>query len=260
VVLRRIGEISLRDLSAIGRIQGREGLPYPFACTHPHDRHDKRASAVADELEHGELSVFRDWTDAYVVAEIWVACRVHHSDPDSADRRILAYRAGETGYLGTQRNYKDVVEVSALAALDLGAAIAGSVGLTQPGTRPRIVVPGYVDIFGRGDATGYDSRDDEYSVQVAAERSSQPAHDVVADDQVTAVATVQSRWQPPRRWGVDWTKNYVACIQVEGDGDYIYTPDFSHAVPVTEQLLGGRIDRLIAEDVSTLRLRGGLAT
>jgi hypothetical protein len=75
----------------------------------------------------------------------------------------------------------------------------------------------------------------------------------VADDQVAAVATIQTRWQPPRSWGVDWTKNFVAWIRVEADGDYIYTSDFSHAVPLTERHLRGLIDRLIAEDVSALR-------
>jgi hypothetical protein len=77
---------------------------------------------------------------------------------------------------------------------------------------------------------------------------------VVGDDQVTAIATIQSRWKPPRTWGVDWTKNFIACIQIDGDGDYIYTPDFSHAIPLTEQFLSERIDRLIAEDISARRL------
>jgi hypothetical protein len=256
VVLRRIGEINACDLAAIGRIQGRDGLPYPFGCTHPHHRHDEGISSVADRLDHGELRVFREWTDAYVAADIWVACRVHQSDPDTEDRRILAYRAGETGYFAAQRN-NNVVEVSALSALELGAAIADSVGLTQPGMRARIVIPGYVEIFGRRAATAYDDRDDEgYSVRVAVHRSSQPAHEMVANDQVTSVATIQSRWQPPRRWGVDWTKNFITFIQIDGDGDYIYTPDYSHAIPLTEQLLSERIDRLIAEDIAALRHHG----
>lgn len=252
--MRPIGEINLCDLTAIARLQGRESLPYPFACTHPPDQHDKRISTAADRFDHGELSVFREWIGDYVSAQIWVACRVHHSRADAADRRILAYRAGETGYLATQRNDKGVVDVSALSALDLGAAIASSVGLAQPGTWPRIIIPGYVEMFGHRVATEYDDCGDAvYSASVAVHRSPRSAHEVVDDDRVTAVATIQSRWQPPRRWGVDWTKNFITFIQVDGDGDYIYAPDFSHAVPLDEQLLSGRIDELIVEDVSALR-------
>jgi hypothetical protein len=250
-----VGEINLCDLEMIGRLQGQEGLPYPFGHTHPHKRHDERISSVADRLAHGDLGAFREWTEAYVTADIWVACRVHHSSTDRSGRRILAYRAGEAGYLASQRGNDDMVEVSRLSALDLGAAIAGSVGLTRPGMQPRIVIPGYVGYFANRASTEYDDgQDDEvYSVRVTAHRSTQPTHPVVADEDVTAIATIQSRWQPPRQWGVDWAKSVVVCAQIDSDGDYIYTPDFSHAVPLTEQFLSGRIDSLIAEDISARR-------
>jgi hypothetical protein len=253
VVLHRVGEINLCDLEMVGRLQGQEGLPYPFGHTHPHKRHDEPLSSVADRLAHGDLSAFREWIGAYIDAEIWVACRVH--SVDSPDRRILAYRAGEAGYLACQRSNDDMVEISRLSALDLGAAVAGSVGLTRPGTRPRIVIPGYVGYVADLGSTEYDHGDDDevYAVRVAVHRSSQPTHSVVADEDVTAIATIQSRWQPPRQWGVDWAKSVVVCTQIDGDGDYIYTPDFSHAVPLTEQSLSGRIDGLIAEDISARR-------
>jgi hypothetical protein len=80
------------------------------------------------------------------------------------------------------------------------------------------------------------------------------------DESVTALATIQSRWQPPRRWGVDWAKNVIVCIQIDADGDYIYTQDYSHAVPLTEQFLGERIDSLIAEDISALQRERGIPT
>jgi hypothetical protein len=254
VALRRVGEISLCDLMAIGRLRGQDGLPYPFGHTHPHKQHGNCISSVADRLDNGDLSAFGDWIDAYVAAEIWVACRVHHAGADTPDRRILAYRAGEAGYLASQRSNDDVVEVSGLSALDLGAAIAESVDLTEPGTRPRIIVPGYVGYFAHRAAADNDDSDDHvYSVRVADHRSAQPAHPVVADEEVTAIATIQSRCQPPRTWGVDWTKSFLAFVQINADGDYIYTSDFSHAVPLTEKFLGERIDTLIAEDISALR-------
>jgi hypothetical protein len=247
-----VGEISVDDLAALGRLQGQEGVPYPFGYT-PHKQRREPRSSVAD------LSVFREWTDAYVAAEIWVACRVHHSDADIPGRRILAYRAGETGYLACQRSNDDTIEVSRLPALDLGTAIASAVGLAAPGKQPRIVIPGYIGYFAGATASHYDDGDDDeaFAVRVVAHRSSRPADAVVADDKVTAVATIQSRWQPPRKWGVDWAKSFIAWIHVDADGDYIYTPEFSHAIPLTEQVLRERIDRLIAEDVSALRRRRG---
>jgi hypothetical protein len=261
VVLRRVGEVNLCDLAAIGRLQGREGLPYPFAHTNPQSQHEEGTSAVADRLEHGDLSAFQEWTDAYVAADIWVACRVHHSSAGTPDRRILAYRAGEAGYLACQRSNDDMVEVSKLSAVELGAAIVTSVGLTEPGAQPRIVIPGYVGYFADRAVTEYDHSDDDevYSVRVAAHRLSQPTHPETADEDVTAVATIQSRWQPPRQWGVDWAKSVVVCIQIDADGDYVYTPDFSHAVPLTEHLLRERIDSLITEDISALRREGRIA-
>jgi hypothetical protein len=254
VVLHRVGEINLCDLEMIGRLQGQEGLPYPFGTTHPREQHDERIPSVAERLEHGDLSAFREWAETYVAADIWVACRVHHSSADRHGRRILAYRAGEAGYLACQRSNSDIVDVSRLSALDLGAAIAGAVGLTEPGTQPSLVIPGYVGYFGHRAATEYDDSDDEvWPVLVAAHRPPQPVHSVVADENVTAITTIQSRWQPPRHWGVDWTKNVIVYLQIDGDGDYVYRPDFSHAVPLTEHLLSERIDGLIAEDIAALR-------
>ena len=71
-----------------------------------------------------------------------------------------------------------------------------------------------------------------------------PTAAMVSNADVAALATVQSHCQPARSSGVDWDKNFAVWVQVRGDGDYIYNPDFSHAVPVTEQNLSERIDRL----------------
>jgi hypothetical protein len=124
----------------------------------------------------------------------------------------------------------------------------------RPGrTQPGIAIPGYVGYFAH-EATSGD--DEVYAVHVG-DPSSQHEHPVVDDGDVTAVAIIQSRWQPPRTWGVDWTRAVLVCVQTESDGDYIYTSDFSHAVPVTERVLSERIDELIAEDTETAARASG---
>ena len=71
--------------------------------------------------------------------------------------------------------------------------------------------------------------------------------------EVSAYSTVQSHWLPTRKWGFDGRKNSVVWIRVIDDGDYMYAPDFSHAVPMTAMALHQRVDELIAEDVAILR-------
>lgn len=256
--LRWVGEIGLDDLAAVCRSSGQDGLPYPLGPSHPHRQHDGSVAVVVDRGHGVDLNAFREWTDAYVAADIWVSCRVHHSSAAIPDRRIFAHRAGDAGFLASQHG--NDVAVSAMSAFNLGVAVAGSVGLTEPGSHQRVVVPGYVGYFADPIAVEDSDDDSVRSVRVAADQPSAPAHSVVADDEVTAIATIQSRWQPARRWGVDWTKNLIACVHADADGDYIYAPDFSHAVPVTEQSLGERIDRLIADDISALRRQHGIAS
>jgi hypothetical protein len=64
--------IDLRDLSAINRLHGRDGLPYPFAHAHPHQQSEKLSAAIVDRLDHGDLGELRGWMDACIAAE----CRV----------------------------------------------------------------------------------------------------------------------------------------------------------------------------------------
>lgn len=66
------------------------------------------------------------------------------------------------------------------------------------------------------------------------------------------LGTVQSRCQPKGVWSVDWTRDAVVWVRIDGDRDYIYTPDYSQAVPVTPPTLRKRIDQLIAADVAVL--------
>lgn len=255
--MRPVGEIELSDLATIGRLAGHEGLPYPFAHTRASD--GERQAFVSERFDNRDFAEFREWTDAYVAADIWVTCRVHHRSADMADGRILGFRGGDVGYLARQRS-DDVVEIFALPADDLGAASSGLAGLIRPGPHPRIVVPGYIGYFDQPthDRVAEDEHLDVVSVLTAVNQPAPPNHRLVADDDVAAIAIIQSRCQPAREWGVDWGRPLVACVHVDDEGDYIYAPDFSHAVPVTVSALGDRIDRLIADDITALSRRRGV--
>lgn len=252
---QRIGGIGLDELAEVSRLRGLEGLPYPFARTEVGATDRDRRATVAGRLRGGDLSVFGAWADAYVDADIWVTCRVHHRDAAIPGRRVLAYRTGETGYVA-QQHRSSAVEIFEMAATELAGAVSAAVGLTNPGARPAVVVPGYVGYFAPSEADFDHEADDVTSVRVAVQDTGSP-HTEVPDDAVTAITTIQSRWRPPRRWGVDWTGAVIAAIHLDGDGDYAYTEDFGHALPVTTHQLAERIDALIADDLSELRRRRG---
>ncbi|MHC9292927.1 ESX secretion-associated protein EspG [Mycobacterium sp. LTG2003] len=257
--MRPVGEIELTDLAALCRLAGHDGLPYPFARSGALDDSSERRSSVAERVQNGDLAEFRDWADAYVAADIWLAGRIHHSDPRIADGRILGFRCGDNGYLACQRS-DDVVEIFSLPADDLGAECADLVEPAAPGTHPRIVVRGYVGYF--APSTDAQITEDEdagvASVLTAVNRPASPKHQKVADDDVAAIAIIQSRCQPARDWGVDWTKPIIACLYIEGDGSYVYVPDFSYAVPVVVPALADRIDRLIADSLADLAYQRGI--
>jgi hypothetical protein len=179
---------------------------------------------------------------------------VNYREKAKPDTRVLAFRAGQFGFCATQRRDVDVVDVYQVSPYDLGAAICGSVQLSQPGNLPRISVPKYVNYFGSPAA---DLEDDDFELAVfdAVPNDAGPAVAEVPNRGVACLGTVQSRCRPARSWGMDWHKNLVAWVQINDDGDYIYQPGFEHAVPMTEQTLVSRIDQLIAEDVAVLRQR-----
>lgn len=257
VALNRVGSIDLIDLVGICELQGRDGLPYPFWRTQPSSTIDDDAVSVAGRFADGDLRIFRAWAEAYLHADIWVTCRVNYAN-DDPDMRILAYRADQSGFLATQQPGEDVVDVYTVSPYELGAAIAGSVDLAQPGTRPRIVIPGYIAQYTDTASTRTDEVD--YTIRfspVGGARSGRSRLAVPAAD-VSVMTTVQSRCRPAREWGTDWGDKLVVAVRVNDDGDYVYAPDFSHATPMRAQDLSQRIDRLIAHDVATLRQQRGL--
>jgi hypothetical protein len=251
---RLVGSIGLADFAALCDLQGYERLPYPFAHTAPVPQGGPSGAGtqeIAERFSNGDLRVFAPWIEAFPRADIWVECRVHHRS-GLADTRLLAHRADESGFVATQRTTEDVVDVYAVSAYDLGPAIAGSVGLTKPGRRPEIVIPRCVNYFA---VAGVDSADDCVAVRVPV---AGPTRVRVRDSQVAALATVQSRHQPARSWGVDWAETFLVWVRVDDDGDYIYDAAFRHAEPMSERRLSERIEGLIAADVAALRRRRGL--
>ncbi|OSC24997.1 hypothetical protein B8W67_19275 [Mycolicibacillus koreensis] len=209
-------------------------------------------ATLADRLDHGDLRPFCAWLDAYVPADIWVECRVNYISEDP-DIRMLAYRVGQSGFFAVQRRDEDVVDVFALSPYELGAAVAAAAEMRRPGVHPKIFIPGLLDDRRvSADAVGYKD-DDEYEytpVRVAAPRRS---GSLLSPREVTVMTTVQSRCRPARTWGVDWGREAVVCLRIEDDGDYVYTPDFEHAVPVTTSDLARRTDQMISRDVAVLR-------
>lgn len=241
----------LRDLKIISEYYGRSFMPYPFMQTKPDDfadldAYEAYATSVPDRYNHGDLHESRKWFTTYLNADLRVECSVQYlDDADAAGLRMVAHRLDDVGYLAIQQP-DDSVEVFTLSPYDLGAAVAGSVGLTTPGKHPAIVVPEYAARSIRSDDVA----------AVTRQRSAELATTVRRTD-VTVFARVQSHWKPVRDWGFDRTKSAVVWVRLDNDGEYMYTRDLSCARPVSARQLSERIDLLIAKDIQALReLRG----
>jgi hypothetical protein len=250
VDLEQIGSIELADLDIISRSAGRDFLPYPFMRTRPsrfssENEYVKYATAVPDRFNYGDLRTFRRWATSYVYSEIRVECHVQYVPADTPSVRMVANRVGELGYLARQRQDPDVdiVDVYEVSPYELGRAIAESAGLSRPGSQSAIVIPEYVAPAENSEAV------EDFSVLDTIDTTFVQ----VPRSDVTAFATVQSHWRPTRRWGLDTGKKAAVWVRIKEDGEYIYTPDFRRARPLTERILAERIDKLIAEDVAALR-------
>lgn len=267
VSLERVGSIEMGELAAIYELRGYDFLPYPFLRSQPLETSGASGS-VAERFNDGDLRVFREWIVSYARADIWVECRVvDYGCPGTPGIGLLGHRLGESGFFAAERADhdpgRDIVDVFTLSPYQLGAAVAASVGLTQPGMHPRIDIPGYAKRLGVSAETGgRDGGDDDdaYAVMVSDARWSlpvKPSTFEVSDADVTAMAVIQSRCQPVQSWGPAMDRKLIAWVRVREDGEYIYTPDFANATPVTPEILHKRIDGLIAEDVAVLRQRRG---
>lgn len=249
VSLKRIGQLELVGLDALTETSGLEYMPHPFAHTRSSpfsgmDEYTRYANALVDRVHHGELRDLGKWFASYRAADLRVECLISRAK-GAAPQRLMAHRRADAGYLAAQQPDEDVLDVYALSPFELGAAIAGSVELSNPGTRSKIVIP---ELAGRrpGRQEGADS------VPLRSDSVTNPDEEVVPSAQITAFARVQSRWQPAREWGFDRQKKAVVWVHVEDDGDYIYAPGFTHLTPLTTRGLSRRIDQLIAEDIAAL--------
>lgn len=267
--LKHIGALGLSELAAICRQQGRSGLPFPLFEPYRADQgHAPSGHRGGDHARNdaADSGVFWRWAQAWTSADIWVEARVAHTDPNTDDIRVLGYRSGDRGYLGVQRRDEPAVDAYLLSAYDLAAAVANHLGLTTPGARRAITVPGYA---GRipGSNTALPSHNHPGSDRDAQEppaystgpllravRSTPATVTVVADTDVHAAGVVQSHCTPSRcAWGPDWTAPLATWVTIRDDGDYLYDPDHRHALPAGIDDLTARITSLIAADVTALR-------
>lgn len=253
VKLRPVGSIRLADLAGICQLEGLECLPYPFFTHTWLWGASHHSDAIADRLTDGDLRDFRPWVTAYTRADIWVECQVHYSSPDTPPVQIAACRRNDSGFVAAQQPGEDMVDVFAVSAYEIGSAIASSVGLTTPGTHPRILAPSFFSGLVR--ANGNAGASEDYHVSFEPVAGPRRTGTVVPRSDVTAMGVIQSRCDPARKWGLGRGGKAVGWVRVRDDGEYIYSPDFSHATPVTPQILGKRIDQMIGQDVAVLRQR-----
>ena len=249
VLVSHVGTLDLFALKAIGKFYGRDFLPYPFMIKQgmrfaTADEATAYGNAALDRFHYGDLGIFTDCVFGYAHADIRVECHVQYIPADTPSVRVTAYRIGELGFFAAQQPDADEVDIYTLSPYDLGAAVCDELALTQPGRHPRIVVPEYAP----KPRAEFDAGD--FDVQHTLEASSEV---IIPASEVSAYSTVQSHWLPTRNWGFDGRKSAVVWIHIIDDGDYMYAPDFSHAVPMTKAALNLRVDELIAEDVEILR-------
>jgi len=249
VARREVGSLDLLDLQLINERNGRDPLPYPFMLTEPTrfefvDELADYASHLPDRLRSGDLSVFAKCLDAWTRVDVTVTGHVQHIPGDTPSTRLLAFRAGQAGYLLEQRTDADVIDVFTLSPFELGAAIAQAMGLEEPGQHTRIVIPEFLP--NRRAVT------DDDDVVVRHDVIDNPGVKVPASH-LTAVGTVQSSWRPAREWGVDTRRPPLTWMRMWDDGEYLGVPDRSRGIPLTVALLRDRIDNLIADDIAMLR-------
>jgi hypothetical protein len=248
VLMSHVGTMDLLDLKVICEFHGRDFLPNPFMFTRP-SQYLTRDEALAykvtvpDRYRHGDLRTYAACIQEYLDSDIRVECHVQYIPADTPSFRAIAYRAGQLGFFVTQQPDEDAIDGYTVSIYDLGAAITEAIPLQQPGRHSAIVVPEFAPPGAEFDVEAFSIND----------RLDSPTEVTIGAREVTVYATLQSHWRPAQRWGFDRDKSTLVWIRVDGDGDYVYAPDGSHARPMTGLMLQDRIDRLIADDIAILK-------
>jgi hypothetical protein len=242
-----VGALDLFDLLLFNDRNLRDSLPYPFMLTRPSrfefaDEVARYGARLPDRLRSGDLTAFARCLDAWPRADVTVTGHVQYIPADTPSIRVLAFRAGQSGYLVQQRTDADAVDVSTISPFELGAAVAAAMNLEGPGRHPQIVIPEYV-------STRPAVAEDDVVVRHAL--TDQPGTRVSVS-QLSAYAKVQSNWRPANGWGVDARKELLVWMRLKDDGEYLGVPDRSHGIPLTANLLRERIEGLIAADIELL--------
>jgi len=245
-----VGALDLLDLQLLNERSGRDSLPYPFMSTRPTrfeflDEVTRYSAQLPERLRSGDLSVFARCLDAWQHADVTVTGHVQYVPAATPSIRVLAFQAGQSGYLLEQRADEDVLDVSTVAPSEVGAAVATAMRLEQPGRHPLVRNAEYVPT--RSEAV---DEDDDVVVRhgVSVERGVK-----VSISELSAYAQVQSNWRPSREWGVDSRKEALIWVRIKDDGDYLGAPDRSSGIPLTASLLREQIEEMIAADIEWLR-------
>lgn len=228
-----VGSVAVVDLEAACEAYGRE-LPQPLGRSRPVGSVwllTRDVGPIEDRLRDGDLRGIRGWVEAVARPEVSVSCRLSYSDEDARDLRLHAMVVDGTARVAVQRTDADgvdTVDIHSLWPGDLGAAVAGAIGLTGPGAQPRIAVTGCGD---RLPAPAIEERD-EFGF------SGMDSGALAVDEtEVSGIGAVQIRadsWGETLQW-----------VHVDGDGDYLYAADEGYAEPVDATMLRRTLDDLI---------------
>ena len=243
----RLATNSTVGLTEQAQLHGLHYLPYPLHTPPP----PTNTTAAASGTEQPRPP--QHWLGTYRTADLRVTACTFHSDTAIADRRILAWRTDGVGYLATQHDH-DTINVFGIDVRDIAAAVAEQINLSGRGQHPRVVVPHYRGYFAAltttatsPDATapGTPAEPHEQPLMQPV-HTSQPTHTVIPDDDISAVTIIQATTTPAQGWGPDWTQPFAVHIAANGDGDYLYNPNHTHATPTDTTTLTRRIITLIA--------------
>ncbi|MBN7443431.1 ESX secretion-associated protein EspG [Mycobacteroides abscessus subsp. abscessus] len=229
--------------------RGQDIMPYPLRFTQGQKftlraDYEKYAQTVRQMFNNGELAAFR--TEIEILLGDSDIRVMSYADTPGGISRIVAARRDQRGCLAKQHETKDSVTIYRLpSAYDIGPAIAGALAFGPPGAVSRAVFPGVTRPL--TPETGMDFPE-QITIRDDAEYETFPR----LDAQIRQAGTIQSHWQPARKWGRHADKETLAWIDTS-KGAYILSRDFFTVSPMSKKGLEDRINQLISEDVISIR-------